>query len=516
MELRKFVQILRRQWFLIVLSLVLFAGAALAIDAVRKPLYSAETELFVSTSEVAPDLSQAYQGGLFAQQRVQSYAKIVDSPELIKLIIRRLHLRDSIRDLQDEISATVPVDTVLIDVTVKDRSPARAKSIATAVAQLFPSFIDSLEKPQVRSSSPVKISITSSAELPTSPVSPKRLIDLAIALLLGLVIGLAVAFLRDSFDTRVRDSDGAAAVVGAPVIGTITHHRQGGPLAVLNDRSKQAEDFRRLRTNIRPDQGFRSLVVSSAMPSEGKTTVVANLGIALAQAGFHVVLVDADLRHPALARVLGLSSKAGLSDVLAGGVEVSKVILPWRKGYQLDVLPAGTPPQNPSELLGSERLTRLLTMLAKKCDIVVFDSPPVLGFTDAAVVGKLASDVLLVTRPSTTRVEDLESAADALRAADAPVSGLVMNGVRSSPNHYGSRGEAGGRTPEGGHVPVPSRRQTAGRQAPTSRRRKSKPSAKTAEASPGSDQGRTALPDPSEGSERKLRRAPEDQQGSSE
>jgi succinoglycan biosynthesis transport protein ExoP len=459
MDLRQFVRTLRDRWLLIVLSLILFVGAALAFDAVRKPTYAADTQLFVSTSEASQDLSQTYQGGLFAQQRVQSYAQIVDSPAMVKQIIARLRLNATVREIQDEISASVPVDTVLINVTVKDRSPVRAKRIADAVAVTFPSFVNSLEQPQSRSASPVKISITSRAELPTSPVSPARLIDLALALLLGLVVGVGAAFARDAFDTHVRDADGAAAVVGAPVIGRITHlHRQKGRLAVADGRSKQAEDFRRLRTNIRAGQGFRSLVVSSAVPSEGKTTVVANLGIALAQAGFHVVLVDADLRHPMLGRVLGLSNKAGLSDVLAGRAQPNEAILRWRQGYQLDVLPAGTIPQNPSELLGSERLNRLLGMFQKRCDIVIFDSPAVLEFTDAAVVGKLTSDLLLVSRPSAIHVDELESATEALRAAGVLVSGLVLNGVRASRNHYRSDREGGGRLPESEHVPVPSRK----------------------------------------------------------
>jgi succinoglycan biosynthesis transport protein ExoP len=461
MDLRQFVRVLRTQAWLILVVIAVFAAGAIGFDSARRPLFAAETQLFVSTSGAPADLSQTYQGGLFAQQRVQSYAQIVDSPVMVQRIISQLRLKDSVRDLQGEISASVPVDTVLIDITVTDRSAVRAKSIANALAARFPGFIAALERSKNRSPSPVAISVTSPAELPTHPVSPKRAVDLGIALVLGLVVGVGGALLRDALDTRVHGGDVATAVVAAPIVGTIIFDRntKSRPLAVADSRSKRAEDFRRLRTNIRVGEGFRSFVVSSAVASEGKTTVVANLGVALAQAGYRVVLVDADLRHPKLGALFGVASQVGLGDVLTGGVEMVDALRRWRDGLHLEILPAGTIPSNPSELLGSERLPTMLHKLVRRCDIILFDSPALLEVTDAAVVGKMTSGVLLVTRPSITRVDELESAVESLRAADADVFGLILNGMPSR-DRYRPRAQPAGGSNTDASIPVPSRRGT--------------------------------------------------------
>ena len=149
MELKQYVRLFRAHWLLILAIVVVCVGAAAAFAWTRTPVYAARSQLFVSTSGVPADLSQTYEGGLFTQQRVLSYAQIVSSPAVVKAAIAQLGLRDSVRKLQGEISASVPTDTVLINVTVKDRSPRRAKAIADAVSYQFASFVNRLETGRV-------------------------------------------------------------------------------------------------------------------------------------------------------------------------------------------------------------------------------------------------------------------------------------------------------------------------------------------------------------------------------
>ena len=214
-----------------------------------------------------------------------------------------------------------------------------------------------------------------------------------------------------------------------------------------------------MRTNIRIGQGLRSLVVSSAVSSEGKSTVVANLGIAFAQAGYRVVLVDANLRRPALARMLGLSSGGGLSDVLVGKIDVQDAVQKWRPGLALGVLTSGAPQPNPSELLGSQRLAAALEALTQQADVVILDSPPLSEFTDAAVLAKMTSGVLLVTGLGSIHAEQLEDAAESLRAVDANTLGVVLISVaadRPGASRNQSR-RPRARTGSEVQVPVPSR-----------------------------------------------------------
>ncbi len=432
MELRQYLRILRKRWLLVLSIVVLCTLAAGLLAWSRTPIYEAHTQLFVATGDVPGDLGEAYQGGLFAQQRVRSYAQLVDSPDVARPVIRELGLDTTPEELGRKISTEAPIDTVLINVTVKDESPERARAIANAVAKEFRSFVNTLESREAGRDSPVRVTVTRPAQLPESPSSPQYPIYLAFGLLFGLVVGTGVPVLLEVLDNRIRGVDDAAAASGAPVLGAIANDPRARqrPLIVATDpRSPRAEAYRRLRTNLRPsvDQGLRSVVVSSAVESEGKTLVVANLGIAFAEAGYRVVLVDADLRRPRLAEVLGLRPDPGLTDVLLDDLPVESALQAWERGAALELLSSGRPPNNPGELLGSEPFAEVLRRLTDRADLVLLDAPALLPVADAAVVGAAASAVLIVTRTGSTRREELETATKLLGAAGGRVLGLVLN-----------------------------------------------------------------------------------------
>jgi succinoglycan biosynthesis transport protein ExoP len=436
MDLEQYVRVLRAHWLLILASIVVCVGAAAAFAWTRTPIYAARTQLFVATGGASADLSQTYQGGLFSQQRVLSYAQIVSSPPVVQAAMAQLGLRESVRKLQGKISASVPTDTVLINVTVKEQSPQRAKAIADAVGNQFATFVNRLESRPGEGSSPVKVSVTSQAQLPTEPVSPRKVFYLAFGALFGLALGIGGAVLREALDDRIRDEDDAAAIASAPVLGSIAEDPDAGrrPLIVVEDPfSVRAEAYRRLRTNIRVlsvDRGARSLVISSAVASEGKTLIAANLGVTFAQAGYRVILVDSDLREPNLADVLGLSSTVGLTDVLVDNLPVEAALQTWRLGLPLEVLGSGSqPPPNPSELLSSQRFATVLGILTDRVDVVILDAPALLPVTDAAILARLTSGMILVTRPASTLRGQLETATWSLHAVDEQALGVVLNRV---------------------------------------------------------------------------------------
>lgn len=436
MDLEQYVRVLRAHGLLIVVSVVVCTVAAGVFAWTRTPIYAAKTQLFVATGGAPADLSQTYQGGLFSQQRVLSYAQVVSSRGVAEAVIKQLDLPETVQDLQRKISASVPTDTVLINVTVKDRSRPRAKAIADAVGQLFPSLVNALETSEAGRTSPVKVSVTSEAQLPTDPVSPRKPLYLGFGLLLGLVLGTGGAVLREALDDRIRGEDDAAAIVGAPVLGSIAEDpdAETRPLIVVDDPlSLRAEAYRQLRTNLRVigiDRGAHSFVISSAVPSEGKTLIVANLGIAFAQAGYRVVLVDADLRRPKLTEYLGLSSTVGLTNALVDNLPVDVVLQTWHHdGLPLEVLGSGPQPPNPSELLSSQRFATVLGVLTDRVDLVLLDAPALLPVTDAAILARVTSGMILVARPASTRTDQLEIATQFLRAVDEKALGVVLNRV---------------------------------------------------------------------------------------
>ena len=277
------------------------------------------------------------------------------------------------------------------------------------------------------------MSVTRPAELPTAPVSPRKVFYLMFGALFGFALGIGGAVLREALDTRVRDEDDVAAITGAPVLGTIAEDPDAKrrPLIVADDPgSVRAEAYRRLRTNLNvlsANDSLQSFVVSSAVASEGKTLIAANIGIVFAQAGYRVVLVDADLRRSRLAEVLELSSTVGLTNVLADNLPIESALQTWQSGLPLEVLGSGPEPPNPSELLGSQRFATVLDLLMHRADVVILDAPALLPVSDAAILARVTSGVILVTSVTSTRAAELAGATNSLRAVDVPILGVVLN-----------------------------------------------------------------------------------------
>src|SRR4051794_1807999 len=199
MDLKQYLRVLRERWVLLacfVLAAVLLAGV---YAFAQKPTYAASTQLFVSTStDQTGNAQAAYQGGLFGQQRVKSYAEIVSSASVVQRVKDELRLPESVQELSKKITASAPLDTVLVNVTVTDRSPARAQAIADSVGRQFTVRVNELETPQGANVSPVKVSVAQPPTLPTDPVSPRKKLDLSLGLLAGLALGVGGAVLRES------------------------------------------------------------------------------------------------------------------------------------------------------------------------------------------------------------------------------------------------------------------------------------------------------------------------------
>jgi capsular exopolysaccharide synthesis family protein len=226
------------------------------------------------------------------------------------------------------------------------------------------------------------------------------------------------------------------------------------PIAADEQFSPRAEAFRQLRTNIRflsVDRRLSSFVVTGSVEAEGKTTVAANLALALAHAGESVVLIDGDLRRPTLAGLFKLPGTVGLTNVLLGEMPLRDALQQWREDLPLLVLSSGPIPPNPSELLGSARLQEIIRTLTDSGWTVIFDSPPLLPVTDAAVIARATGGALLVTRVGSTRTDQLAASVEALHTVDAAVLGVVANRVPrrrgSASGYYNQQGYAPKRAP---------------------------------------------------------------------
>jgi len=455
-ELRDYVRVLRKQWRLIVLCVLLAAGAAALATMQTTPLYRSGVTFFVSTP--TDDVSTTFAGGTFSQQRVSSYADIVAGPSTAAAVAEAVPgLRAS--DIVGSVTATVVPDTVLLKVTVTDASPRRAEQIAQGLADSFPGFIAALERPEGGVASPIKVSVVEQPTMANDPVSPRPARNLAIALVLGLLLGVGLAVLRETLDNTVKNPDDARDAAGAATLGAIAYDAQVSkrPLIVSDSpRSVRSEAFRQLRTNlqfVQVDGPLRSLVLTSSVPKEGKSTTACNLAISLAQAGVRVCLLEGDLRRPRVADYLGLEGAVGMTDVLIGRVGLEDALQPWGDGM-LEVLPSGPLPPNPSELLSSRGMDELMHALEQRFDLVLVDAPPLLPVTDAAILANLSDGAVMCVRVRSTRKDQLTQAADALRAVDANLLGVTLTMVPTrGPNAYQGYGYGYGSYKSDGRKP---------------------------------------------------------------
>lgn len=431
MDLRDNLRILRRNWILIIATTLigLLAGGSVAI--LTKPTYRAETQLFVAIQS-SGSVQDLQQGNTFSQARVQSYVKTVDSPIVLQPAIDSLGLDLTAAELAAKVTATTDANTVLINISVSDNSPVQAAAIAQGVANSLINAIDALERPKTGGTSPVGLSVIKPATAPVSPSSPNTRLNLVLGLLIGLTIGITTSVLRTTLDNRIRGELDLRQVTDAPVLGGITFDPDATKKPLLTQtahQSPRAESFRQLRTNLQfanVSGRAKSVLITSSLPGEGKSTTAANLAIALAQAGQTVCLIDADLRRPMVNEYLGLDRSAGLTTALIGSSDVNDLLQPWGDD-RLYVLTSGQIPPNPSELLGSDEMKSLLTRLEEVFDTVIIDAPPLLPVTDAAVLAQHVGGVLLVVGVQKLKRLDLEKSLNALNLVRAELLGIVFN-----------------------------------------------------------------------------------------
>lgn len=437
----EFAKILRARWKLICGTIAVVVLAAVGYSLLAIPQYQASVRLFVSTPSDGTN-TQTYDGGLFAERRVLSYTELLTGDIAAQRTIDKLGLDMTPAQLQEKVEAVVPAETVLIDVTVTDSSPTRARDIANALADEFVVMAARLETPELGQPPNARVVVQQRAELPSSPVNSKTKRILAIAAVMGALLGVVVAVIRDRMDDSVKSSDALERATGVGLLADIPFdaQRRTTPLILFeSDRSAFANAFRELRINLRFLQiaeGPRVLVITSCVPTQGTTMTAVNLSLALADAGHNVVIVDGDLRRPGVATSFDLAGDAaGLSDVLSGAAPLRDSL--QETGFaHLAALTSGAIPGDPTDLLESRATADVLGQLGGQFDYVVVDSPSLL-VKDAAILATSAQGVLIVARSGQTTRKQLGDAIHTLRRAGAPLLGSVLSMTRAKKRSKG-------------------------------------------------------------------------------
>lgn len=434
MELRTYLAAILKSWWVILIAALLGAGGGVAAYLLTPPSYASTVEFYVSTPVTPTNNPQS--SGQFAESRVNSYIVLMSSEQLAREVVAATGVALTPLQVSRRIEATSQINTVIVKTTVTDTVPQRSLAIARGIATTFPKLVDKLDN-QGRSTDIVVINVISGPVLQAAPVAPNRTLYIGAGLAAGLVLGLIIAILREALDTSVRTAEVAQTLVGAPVIGTINFDPDArrSPLIIGKEaNSRRAEAYRQLRTNLQFIDAARTadvLVITSSVSTEGKSITAINLALTFVEFGERVLLIDADLRRPGIGNYLELSNDVGLTNVLAGQVDLSESIQPWGD-EGLFVLASGTSPPNPSELLGSSRMAELIPIFRQGYDKIIVDTPPVLPVADAAVASAFADAVVFVVRHGKTSRTQVANATGALEKVGAPLVGSVLNMKRSS------------------------------------------------------------------------------------
>ena len=482
--LERALSIVRQRLPLIVLCIVVVAGAAYAFSKQKTKKYTASTSLVFNTNPLSRQIAglPVSTNGSELQALEASHLELVKGGDVAARTSNLLDHGLTEGAVLDDLSITAQGESGVIVVSATTTSPRLSAAIANTYAQQFvneqqngnrqyytaalaivhkqlaklsreqrvgPDGLDLQNRAQTLSLlSELKegnAEVATAARVPTSPSSPKTSKNVALGVLVGLVVGLVLALVLDRFDRRIRKPEELEAIYGRPVLGSVAQSAALAKVATQNALpAAEAEVFSMIRARLRflnVNRDIRTVLIASAEPGDGKTTIARHLSEAAARLGARVLLLEADLRHPTLAQQFGISSPTGVADVLIGAMSMNDSIKSVKldaapgegvKGRTLEVLLAGEiAPPNPGELLAAQATDYLLERARASYDFIVIDAPPLTAVSDAFPLLAKVDGIVIVGRIGRSRRGTAERLHQILASSDAPVLGVVANGSKS-------------------------------------------------------------------------------------
>ncbi len=416
MDLATYINILwRRKWIILVIGVVTVALVTAATINMPRT-YTAKTILRVATT-VGRDVE--YGDYVYMPKFVNTLSRIVQSRPVKQQVQEEIGLAGEF-----EVSVDYPGESELMFIIVDSEDPVLSAQIANGLTQMAVETAREIRRSNL-------VTVIEPAIVPPEPSSPNLKLNIALAIIAGMVGGIGIAFLLENLDTTLHESRQIAEVTAVDLASLVKiPPAKAGETAIwMNGESLQGEAFRRLRTMLQHGQNGsmpRVLMVTSAQPQEGKSTVVSNLAFTLAQSGKKVIVVDGDLRVPTIHTIFHVSNEAGLSDILHQRMEISSA-LQHDTVTGITLLTSGIVDHLPTEMLGSEDMHALLKHLSTIADFVLLDTPSFLAITDAALLAPHVDGVLLVVGRARAQSDAVQSVLSQLSLLQVPVVGVVVN-----------------------------------------------------------------------------------------
>lgn len=452
MDLGEYVTVLRKSWIVIALLVLLGGGVGYAQAAASAPVYRSSSSVYVSLAR-GNTVSELVQGATYTQNLVLSFVQLATMPVVLDSVINELDLTTTTSDLSSSIQVQSPLNTMIIEIAVDNPDAQQAADIANSVARNLAKTVGSLSPTSANGAASLEMTIVAQAQPSMTPFSPRPRFSGAAGAAVGLALGVLIAIARTQLDNRIRTAKDLPSSPSRVSLGQIPFDPalRRRALSLLDaPHSLLAESYRRLRTNLQfldASRPLRSLVVTSSVVGEGKSTTTVNLALIMAEKGARVLLVDADLRSPSIARICGIEPEVGLSTVLIREAKLDEVAQPWG-APGLDVIVAGRIPPNPSQLIDSPAMDDFLKSATERYDLVILDTAPLLALTDAVVLSRRTDGALVVARSRKIRRPVLVDALASLDAAGAVCLGVLVNGVPATRSQlrfkYGEKHAAAG------------------------------------------------------------------------
>ncbi len=434
-----FIMLWRYAW-LIFLGTALATGAALLAQRQIEPVYRAKTLLLVNQGKASRDT--ALNQDPTSEQLANTYLELLSTRPILSAVISSLSLPVSTEELENQITISRLPDTQLIEISINDSDPQRAAHIVNEVVRIFnQQEATLLANPYAARRA--GLHVVEAAVANPIPVSPRPVRNSLIAAAIGLLAAVGLVLLLEYLNDTVQLGEAVEAVTGLPLLASVgwrRSHRLSGQLVMLkNHNNSLAETYRRLRVGVEfatQDNNAQIITVTSPGAGEGKSTVATNLAVAFAFTGKRTILIDTDLRKPALHNIFECENKKGVSTAIFDDSANITNHFTASNIANLDLLFSGSPPMMPTELLGSQQMQMILAELRRRADIIIIDTTPVLLFIDAAVIAHQSDAVLICATANQTRLDDLKATKERLQPARAQIVGVVLNKVRKQASVY--------------------------------------------------------------------------------
>lgn len=433
LELAEYVRAVARGWWIVLVCVAVGLGTATFVTSKSTPMYEGMVRFFVVSPAVTGQ--SPLQSLELSRGRITSYASLVKSDAFINRVVQVSANGLTAEQTADSMTASADRETLMLTVTVRQSDFAAALATVTAVADNFGTAVNELETRRTLPGGETVLNVVSGPAVLPDPVSPRVPLNVGLGILLGLAAGIVIAVSRRLMDKSLRTPEEVEAAAELPLLARIPYSRvSSGRASRLLEKGAGSlldESARRLRTNVDHLSSLPSsevIAVTSARSGEGKSTVALLLAKAWAEAGEHVLLVEAHLRRPRLAAGMSLGKSIGLSDVLAGHLPLGNVIQHTAVDG-LHIVAAGTVPTNPTELLRGPALHAILEEMRNRYTRVIVDAPALQPLSDAALIGTAVDGTLLVVRHGHSSAELLKAALQNLESVNTKARGVVINAL---------------------------------------------------------------------------------------